>query len=468
MTVGKPPPASPNTDPKAGKEASTARLVREARHLRDHLLHMPGKNSSDLTAALVPFENGGATTTKELHNLSSAFENAFDSATRFIDVHTLSSVLAGRSPSYSNESPRSAIPLVFVGIALVFLAFHYTYWASKASNLLIQSEEFIEFQHFERLMDVASQFIAQQSNVNAGSENLPTTEVAERDDAASEQSASLNLALFRDIDTLRYQYHMEKILPAQLHNHSGNLNPAARALDVARTNICPDVGLMTVDLASLTPLENLLCRRSIETYQQVQKQALEDTETSNSSTGSESDNLTETATRDESLDNTAFGQIRTESIPETNVSFITESDAISRVQGEADRSTQFPYIQSIFSVETMQRELNQKLSVANYWALPMIYGALGALTYCLWRTLTPRVSSLGFWHPVMRMVFAALAALTISMIFIPANIITLDQNAQKPLIYVISFIFGYSIEGFIRLLNKMNATIENGSGSPPG
>jgi len=61
----------------------------------------------------------------------------------------------------------------------------------------------------------------------------------------------------------------------------------------------------------------------------------------------------------------------------------------------------------------------------------------------------------------MRMIFAGLAAMTLSMIVIPSNIVNVDKSVQMPILYLLSFIFGYSIEGFIRLLNRLNAGIEN-------
>jgi hypothetical protein len=74
----------------------------------------------------------------------------------------------------------------------------------------------------------------------------------------------------------------------------------------------------------------------------------------------------------------------------------------------------------------------------------------------MWRVLNPNVSGLGFIHPLMRTIFAGLAALTFSMLLVPSNILTVGVDMNRPLIYLLSFVFGYSIEAFVNTLNMLN------------
>ena len=135
-----------------------SQLVIEARRLCDHLLRMPSHASADLIKALRPFENDEPITDEMMQDLSQVFESAYDSASRTLDDYTLANVLSGRSPHLSKDGPWSAISLVLIGFFLVFAAFHYTYWANRTTSLLAQSDQFIEFQHLERVMAAAEKF----------------------------------------------------------------------------------------------------------------------------------------------------------------------------------------------------------------------------------------------------------------------------------------------------------------------
>ncbi len=74
----------------------------------------------------------------------------------------------------------------------------------------------------------------------------------------------------------------------------------------------------------------------------------------------------------------------------------------------------------------------------------------------MWRILNTNVSALGLSYSVLRTVFAGLAALTFSMLLIPSNILSMSVDLNRPLIYLLSFIFGYSIEAFVNTLNMIN------------
>ena len=428
-----------------------SQLVIESRRLRDQLLRMPSHASADLIKALRPFDRDDPITDETMQELSRVFESAYDSAAKTLDEYTLANVLAGRSPHQANDGPWSAISLVLIGFFLVFAAFHYTYWANRTTSLLAQSDKFIEFQHLERVMAAAEKLAFASVGTTPTEQDdgsiqpTPTT-------AVETEKAVLDAALMQELEILRYQYQMERTLPGNLDEHSDNFNPVLRFVRTAQNATCSNLdGLARLDPSDLRVSEKLLCGTAIRNYQKV--------------LGAQEQNGVVTRANNASFQQ--LGPINPPDPAPRNPVMTLGNKAIDDVQFEADRSAKNNYTQSIFRVEIMQSELKQKLNVVHFWALPIIYGTLGALTYCLWRTLTPRVSNLGFWHPVMRMIFAGLAALTISMLFIPANVITIDQNAQKPLIYLMSFIFGYSIEGFIRLLNKMNEAIENSTSQRP-
>jgi hypothetical protein len=317
---------------------------------------------------------------------------------------------------------------------------------------------------------------AEQRAIAADTNHLTTDS-----DITADRRTALNVAHMRDLETLRYQYHVEQALPRNLEEHSDRFNPLLRYFKLTQNYVCRDVAaLADMSPDDLNMSEQLFCATSIRTFNQARLQSSTQSEPTEPPIPVELDSADADPfeTMDGELTNDLVSRNNASELSElgqiTEINLVTrspfirrENEVITQVQKAANRNMGNTYSQSIFSVEGMQSEMRRQLNAVHFWALPIIYGALGALTYCLWRTLTPRVSSLGFWHPVMRMIFAGLAALTISMLFIPANVFAIDQNAQKPLIYLMSFIFGYSIEGFIRLLNRMNSAIEASTSDAP-
>ena len=108
------------------------------------------------------------------------------------------------------------------------------------------------------------------------------------------------------------------------------------------------------------------------------------------------------------------------------------------------------------SVTGKAEDLSQTLNIVHRWALPIIYGALGSIVYLMWRVLSPPISPFGVFRGLLRTIFAALAALTLSMLLIPSNALALGAEVSRPLIYLISFVFGYSVEAFVSTLNNLN------------
>ena len=74
----------------------------------------------------------------------------------------------------------------------------------------------------------------------------------------------------------------------------------------------------------------------------------------------------------------------------------------------------------------------------------------------MWRVLNPNVAPVGLLYAIMRTAFAGLAALTLSMLLIPSNLFSIGTDVNRPLTYLVAFIFGYSIEAFVSTLNVVN------------
>ena len=119
------------------------------------------------------------------------------------------------------------------------------------------------------------------------------------------------------------------------------------------------------------------------------------------------------------------------------------------------------YVQSYYRVQSQMQTLTEWLNVVYLWGLPIIYGALGSIVYCMWRVLNPNLAPVGGLYAVMRTAFAGLAALTLSMLLVPSNILTVGVDLNRPLVYLLSFIFGYSIEAFVSTLNGLNTYLSH-------
>ncbi|MEO1306862.1 MAG: hypothetical protein AAFV38_02755, partial [Pseudomonadota bacterium] len=117
------------------------------------------------------------------------------------------------------------------------------------------------------------------------------------------------------------------------------------------------------------------------------------------------------------------------------------------------------YVRSEYFVGSMIQTLRELLNVVQLWALPIIYGSLGSIVYCMWRVLNPNIAPYGFLYSLMRTAFAGLAALTLSMLLAPSNVLTIGVDLNRPLIYLLSFIFGYSVEAFVSTLNLLNSYV---------
>ena len=122
----------------------------------------------------------------------------------------------------------------------------------------------------------------------------------------------------------------------------------------------------------------------------------------------------------------------------------------------ARRAEPGEYTQSVQVVQNYAEVLKGKISTVHRWSLPIIYGMLGSIGYCMWRILNPATAPLGFLYTLLRTAFAGLAALTLSMLIVPSNTLSIGADISRPLVYLVSFIFGYSIEGFVNMLNNLN------------
>jgi len=142
---------------------------------------------------------------------------------------------------------------------------------------------------------------------------------------------------------------------------------------------------------------------------------------------------------------------------EKSSTYRSVSDRIGSVS--ADAGLVQDYIPGTRVMRHMRDRLAAHLEVVHRWFLPAIYGALGSVVYCLWRILSPDLSALGIGYTLLRTSFAGLAAITLSMLLIPSQTLTLGAEPSRPIIYLLCFVSGYSIEAFITALSRLNGML---------
>lgn len=396
-------------------ESSLDKLRRESTHVRDYLLRIEGQDCLALVSALRPFDNKpfnyeeeGKNQTfadEEVNELSRAFQDAYDKALDTVDTYTLNEVLNGRSPHRSKHHSLSSPLLAIIGFALVVGAFHFSYWSNRATFVIQEAQEFVNFDHFGAMMQLVEleNYFAQSAG------------------AAQNGDLEPQLVYLEQFTALKTQYHSEVWLPQRMHELREDFNPITKWLSSAQDRYCGTDSALVAFLA---------CPEIYPT------QVEEVWATTQNAASAEFQDITiDSSFRDSLLQ---IAQIE-----------------LATMQA-AGREASSTYAQSRYSVIARMQELQERLNIVHLWALPIIYGALGSIVYCMWRILNTNVSALGLSYSVLRTVFAGLAALTFSMLLVPSNILTMSVDLNRPLIYLLSFIFGYSIEAFVNTLNMIN------------
>lgn len=393
----------PNSD-------SLEKLVREAGRLRDHLLRVEGQDSVALGVALQAFdraENIEAVSDENIRLLSEAFQTAYDSALKSVDGYTLNEVLEGRSPHTYRASIWGSFSLTAIGVLLVVTALYFSNWASRATFAISEADSFAEFDHFNSIMQLIElESYFDQVGGGAESSNLEP-----------------QLVYLEGLARLKAHYYEEATLPGKMNLLIDEVNPFRKHFVRMRSTFCRAEN--TTDLPLLIRMmgPTFNCNRSTPVFAQNEgiRQKLNE---------------------------------RTESLFRAKIGEITElQKSTMQIAGRLPLNE---YVSSLYTVEFRKQTLTEWLNVVYLWALPIIYGALGSIVYCMWRVLNPNLSAVGGLYAVMRTSFAGLAALTLSMLLVPSNILTIGIDLNRPLIYLLAFVFGYSIEAFVSTLNILN------------
>jgi hypothetical protein len=352
----------------------------------------------------------------------------------------LDNILSGHSPHLRPDSPLASLGLAMIGFLLVVGTFHFTFWANRTTSVMEQSEKFVAFDHFGQMMKIVELDNYFGATNNNGQSSAPDLEP--------------QLVYLEQLSRLEIEYHYERTLPSRMNELLVGFNPLGVVRDRVQRRICQP-GIFE---SAPTVAASIGCPISL------QEQDKTETKDDNNDGEAEDESSETIATNAEDPGSADEIQV---SMSQNDIHGISEFkkglgqiDVIrEETMKAAGRNLYGTYTRSQRVVEGLQQRLREQLNIVHLWALPILYGALGSIVYCMWRVLNPNVSGLGFIHPVMRTIFAGLAALTFSMLLVPSNILSVGVDLNRPLIYLLSFVFGYSIEAFVNTLNVLNTYV---------
>ncbi len=463
-----------------------AAFVTEARRLRNYLLRTGAVNQSELVDALMPFELDPDldATADQRTRLFHAFEAVKRRLDGVVDPYTLNEVLNGNSPFLSDQprhvrfySSWRGFVVTALGIGLVLLALHYSNWSNRAAYLLQAADEFARFDHVEQMTNLIELALLIEETEAA----VSTSGGDDGSDAGGSGQTfrvdmnSHGVVISEMIENLRQHYARENSLLDDIGFHNGDLLTLERALNTTVRNwACPPPFLPAdharFQRAEAGGQELTVAERMIGCAKPLQEPSPPGTAPDASLLAVVLDafqglvdpsKLGPTGAGDPGAGGPGADGLETTLnviAPKAFAAFDLVKQTEDRAMELAERSQylQLDYVQSLERIRGHAARVESNLLTVNRWALPIVYGMLGSIVYCMWRILNPATAALGLLYTLMRTAFAGLAALTLSMLIVPSNALSTGAEISRPLVYLISFIFGYSIEGFVNLLNNLN------------
>lgn len=447
------------------------RILCEARRLRDFLVRSRSRRNGALSKALRPFEFDGSSSPggEERNELYTAFQQAHAEALNLSDEHTVAQVLAGNSPYMQgrNGQRRRTFLFTIVGILLAFVTLSYSNWSGRAALVLSEVEKFEGFDYSASLFRLVDMQAFLDKTV-VEPEQVATEPVLafknELDDLIvyywreTRLLGDINALLADETPISQYPRRIAQeicwalggearpaglAIPADPPDNvfAGSLVGSGFAIGSADAQAAeprlparpePSLAVPRGQVSFSTRIQNRFCRLSAAIRYSSPP----------------------SATKPERDDFTAYR------LGEANLIkfFAEEFPKLVRSSGR-DSNLKDDLTETRLRVQDRAVDLRQELAIVQNWWLPALYGALGTFVFCLWRILKPDVAQLPYCEILPRLVFGAFAGITLSMLFVPANILALDPSAGRPLVYLTAFVFGYSVETFMAALNNVNEVI---------
>jgi hypothetical protein len=449
-------------------------LVVEAQRLRDYLLRHGGIEQADLVDALMPFEHESGTepSMEQRRALFAAFQNVKRQIAGVVDDYTIDKVLNGRSPftEFGSTNRRffgllRSVGVAVFGIFLVSVAFFYTDWSNRASLLVREAERFTSFDHVKEILRLVELARSSDMTLADAVETAKQVEVAVEAGSAQPGAAGRprdfdrfvdpeTIIVYEAISGLRRHYQVELYLSKEMREHAAAFDILADQKDLLRQRFCDDVAPTPEGrFERVEPPGGAVGRWFVKwTIGCTDVSAfLSAGPPQGGSQGMQTNGGQITDTARAGFETVLFRRV-------DDINRTVEQEVYTLASRASNAGS---YAQSLRIVENFAQDLSGKIDTIHRWGLPILYGMLGSIVYCMWRILTPAIAPLDLLYTLMRTAFAGLAALTLSMLIVPSNMLSLGADVSRPFVYLLAFIFGYSIEVFVGLLNNLNGYFGN-------
>lgn len=459
-------------------EEDVEKFLERARLLRDYAVYSGLSAGADLIDALKEFDtnpdfrDAGALAT---------LRRATQKACLAIEPYTRMQVLNGRSPirfgrqrSWMTRLGFSGLVIVLIGMMLLGSALHYTKWTTRAEVALYGIDELGRTDHSKLLRDFAEQAVLIQSELQSVADKPALGREALED-------------FIETIDELKF-----------LDVRQNSLLVEVNTLITDHSLIAGKVGALrkwTKDLAGYFGLgedgteDTAAATRGDGQAEQDQQagaqiaHTLERIDALGKSVSRTLDALSAEPAYQQGAAPQGLSVLQQElsalnnSVHELQVKVSGEpfdSDALdaanahfqSYVQllsewrkriGFYDDQTDPERAKAAF--QSRRQDLAGLLDLTNRWTFPVIYGALGAVIFSLSRHLNAVISSPPLESTILRVLFAMFIAISVSMIFIPSSAFSVGNEISPTFVFLVCFVFGYSIDSFLRLLRRVDAWV---------
>jgi hypothetical protein len=421
-----------------------------ARRLAEYVTLSGNEVGDELIKALEPFESPGEVSPTHIMRLRRAMRQVCNS----LDRATVIAVLGGNSPLKASVGAKikrlsfSGWITVLIGIVSIGLVVYLTHWETRGRQLLNNYSRYESFDYQNKMWNLVSRAYELQDQLS----DQPLPDIS----SASVREYAALVSEFRVFFTEEFRLINESrdmiLESARLFSVFNPANWRSWMSDVSGELYARWVG---GDQPTAAP--PIVQDNEVEAQIQQLWVAIED--------------LKLNAFQDEPV-------VPTEQVPQTEELRASQHfheientiDAISSTMGRQVTATAYEVNRVTFS--TYKRTIESNIMIANRVLLPVLYGVLGAFLFNIVRYLSVDLANPSFIESFLRIVFAAFAAITVSMLLIPSQIVDVGAANNPTIVYLFCFLFGYSINAFIRLLERLESFLsgrfapnERGSGT---
>ncbi len=480
-------------------------LLSAARAIRTYCM-LTGRNrerTDELIDALAPFDGDAELIEpKQLIRLRKSMRDACSN----IDEYTLTQVLAGNPPIWigdgsrrpkideaSDTAPQDWFKMILarlkslwpkiwqrvllpsLAVVLLILAMHFTQWSFKANLTITQIDRHISTDVHEEVRDLI--VVARAIEVNQPVENQPIT------------STPAKRLFSQTMSKLRSYHHHEGTLNLEMIEQLAGFNPIVATQGSARdlwANLFGRKQIAEGNNDSKEPTQ-------VNQVEEVARSAKEEVDKANENAALGAERIANALRKLERQTQNQLVAPKADSTQEPTQASVTPSQIAPRTPADLEGEDvmelvefaiaghrDFKEVVNLVAKETGRdsgnavsdhvlsrlillkqvKRMQDKISLVNRFALPMIYGSLGAALFCLIRVLTPALSDLGPARAFLRVLFGAFSAMTLSMLFIPANVFSINAQSNPTVIFLACFLFGYSFDAVLSALHRLEAFLQ--------